>query len=113
MPAQEDWIGHLHQRIVHLEVEQVADTAFPHAFEQTAFRQRGQCTAVTVGTEEQAAMRFQKQFARRQVQGRHGALTKEEYSVLWQSEISLFGEEFFRLGVGGWAGHDEQRRLLS
>ena len=109
VPAEEPGVGDVHQRVVDLEVEDVADAAGLQFGEQAAVGQGGERPAVPVRAEEQRARLLQEQLAGGHVEGRHRALLEVRELVGGQAEPIVLGEVRFGLGVRGRAGHDQER----
>jgi hypothetical protein len=99
------------QRIINLEVEQLADAAAAGVGHGTAGGEGGEHAAVPTRAAGQPARRFQEQFSAGRLDGRHGPLAEDHQVRDGQSEPLVPGEEFQRLGMRGRAGHQVQRHM--
>ena len=108
--AEERRVGDLHQRIIHLEIEDVLDAA------SAAAGRAGRSSARAVSVPPwPSGLRNSRPGAssnsRPVARSRAGMVPcrKKNTSSSGSPKYPLFGEELPRLGVGGLAGHDQER----
>ena len=85
--AEERRVADLHQRVVHLEVEDVPHPATGELVEHARLGQGRERAAVAVRAGEQHPGRFQQQPAGGEVHGRHRALLEEVDVVPAEAEV--------------------------
>ena len=112
--ADERGVGHVHERVVHLEVEERLHAAFAHVLEAAVRLQGGDHAAVSVGAHEDAAGRLEDDLAVGRHAGPH-ALLEEDHVRRVEPEVVVLLEVRHGGGVVRGARHhvERDRRLVA